>query len=247
VARQFNARFGLAPMAFVRARRLGLASRPLASRVPPALVERCFDSGFEWQEDFIRAFKRTFGISPGRYRRNRAIPTPGEILAMSDVTPAPRLTQEPAPTHKPAFRVAGVSAVFNESDKSGIPLLWPRLVERLPLPGQIRGGTFGVCCPTGEGNGCFRYMASVEIEPDALVPENLEAQVIPAQTYLVFHLETDGSELHPQMQAAMREIWSQRAPKSGFRLANGPDLEVYPPDFEPGRPSHIEWWIPVEA
>lgn len=246
-ARQFNARFGLAPMAFVRARRLGLAARALAGPDPPTLVELAFDTGFESQEGFTRAFKRAFGVSPGRYRRDRLTPTPREIPAMSDAVPVPRLTQEPAPVSKPAFRVAGVSAVFDESNKAGIPLLWPRLVERLPLPGQTGGGTFGVGCATGEGEGCFRYMASVEIAPDAPVPEGLEALTIPAQTYLVFHLQTDASELHPQMQAAMREIWGERAPKSGFRLANGPDLEVYPPGFEPEKPARIEWWIPVDV
>jgi AraC family transcriptional regulator len=246
-ARQFNARFGLTPMAFVRARRLGLAARALVSPQPPALIELAFDTGFESQEGFTRAFKRAFGVSPGRYRRDRTIANPKEILAMSDVTSAPRLTQEPAPVRKSGFRVAGVSAVFEESNKAGIPLLWPSLVERLPLPGQVSGGTFGVVCATDEGEGCFRYMASVEVAPDATAPNGLEARDIPAQNYLVFRMQTDASDLHEQMQAAVREIWGQRVPKSGFRLASGPDLEVYPPGFEPGRPSLIEWWIPVEV
>ena len=166
---------------------------------------------------------------------------------MSDAAPASRLTQQPAPVRKPAFRVAGACAVFDEGAKAGIPRLWSRLVERLPLPGQVHRGTFGVGCALGDGAAGFRYMAGVEIAPDAPIPEGLEAWTIPAQTYLVFHLQTDGAELHPQMQAAMREIWGERTPKSGFRLANGPDLKIYPPDFEPGKPSRIEWWIPVEA
>jgi predicted transcriptional regulator YdeE len=45
----------------------------------------------------------------------------------------------------------------------------------------------------------------------------------------------------------MREIWGNRIPASGYKLATGPDLEVYPPDFQPGRPARLEWWIPVEA
>ena len=246
-ARQFNARFGLAPMAFVRARRLGLAAGALAGPAPPALTDLAFDAGFESQEGFTRAFKRAFGVSPGRYRRDPTLSLQREPPPMSDTTPASRLTQEPAPVRKPAFRVAGVSAVFDESNKAGIPQLWPRLTGRLPLPGQVHGGTFGVCTATGEGEGCFRYVAAVEIAPDAPVPEGLEAQTIPSHTYLVFHLDTDGSDLHQQMQAAMREIWGERTPRSGFRLAKAPDLEVYPPGFEPDQPSHVEWRIPVEA
>jgi AraC family transcriptional regulator len=245
--RQFSYRYGLTPMAFVRARRLGLAARLLASPHPPALIDLAFDTGFESQEGFTRAFKRAFGVSPGRYRKGRAAPTPSEILAMSDIASAVRLSHDPEPVKKPGFRVAGVSAVFDETTKAGIPMLWPGLVSRLPLPGQAGEGTYGVGRPDSSGEGCFRYMACVAVSADAPIPEGLEAFDVPAQTYLVFHLETDSSDLHQQMQAALRQIWGDRVPKSGHKLANGPDLEVYPPGFLPDRPSRIEWWIPVEA
>jgi AraC family transcriptional regulator len=245
-ARQFNARYGLTPMAFVRARRLGLAARLLASPNPPSLVNLAFDAGFETQEGFTRAFKRAFGVSPGRYRRGVALPM--EAAAMSDAAAVARVTQDPAPVKKPGFRVAGISAVFDESNKAGIPLLWQRLVPQLPLPGQLGEGTYGVGCPTETAvEGCFRYAASVVVAPDAALPEGIEAFDIPAQTYLVFRLQTDGSALHPQMQAAMREIWGHRVPSSGYKLAQGPDLEVYPPGFQDERPAGLEWWIPVEA
>jgi predicted transcriptional regulator YdeE len=87
----------------------------------------------------------------------------------------------------------------------------------------------------------------VAVAADAQLPDGVEAFDVPTQTYLIFRLETDGSELHPQMQAALRQIWGERVPKSGHKLANGPALEVYPPGFLPDRPSRIEWWIPVEA
>jgi AraC family transcriptional regulator len=70
---------------------------------------------------------------------------------------------------------------------------------------------------------------------------------VPEQTYLVFRQQTDGTDLHAQMQVAAQAIWGERVPKSGYKLANGPDLEAYPPGFEPDRPSYVEWWIPVEA
>jgi AraC family transcriptional regulator len=244
-ARQFNARYGLTPMAFVRARRLGLAARMLSGLNPPSLIDLAFDAGFESQEGFTRAFKRAFGVSPGRYRRGAALPS--EIAAMSQAATAVRLTQEPEPVIKPALRVVGPAAVFGEDNKSGIPALWPKLTDRLPLPGQLGGTTYGVGWAASGVEGCFNYMAAVAVAADAPVPDGLEVKEIPEQTYLVFRLETDVSDLHTQMQAAQREIWGGRVPKSGHKLAHGPDLEVYPPGFEPGRPSRIEWWIPVEA
>ena len=243
-ARQFTARFGVSPTAYVREQRMALAASRLTDAKPPALVELAFDLGFESQEGFTRAFKRAHGVSPGRYRKN---PIREEIAAMSDVA-QPRLTQSPAPVGKPGFRVAGFSGVFDEATRAQIPMLWPKLIQRLPLPDQVGDdASFGVCWPAEGEEGCFRYLAAVPIAANAPAPRGMEVKDVPAQTYLVFRQETDGSPLHPQMQAAVKQIWGERVPTSGFKLANGPDIEAYPPGFEPDRPSHVEWWIPVEA
>ncbi len=243
-ARQFTARFGISPMAYDRERRMALAASRLSDEKPPALVELAFDLGFESQEGFTRAFKRAHGVSPGRYRKN---PIREEVAAMSEVMQS-RLTMSPAPVSKPGFRVAGFSGVFDETTRAQIPMLWPKLIQRLPLPGQVGDdASFGVCWPAEGDAGCFRYLAAVPIAADAPAPAGVEVKDVPAQTYLVFRQETDGSALHPQMQAAVKQIWGERVPNSGFKLANGPDIEAYPPGFEPDRPSHVEWWIPVEG
>jgi AraC family transcriptional regulator len=244
--RQFTARFGVSPMAYVREQRMALAASRLIGAAPPALVELAFDLGFETQEGFTRAFKRAHGVSPGRYRKNPRS-APEEIAAMSDAAMRSTLSMQATPVGKPGLRVAGFSGVFDDATRSQIPLLWPRLIQRLPLAGQVGDdASYGVCSPAHGEDGCFNYLAGVPIAADAPAPEGMEVVDVPAQTYLVFRQDTDGSPLHPQMQAAVKEIWGERVPKSGFKLANAPDLEAYPPRFEPDRPSHIEWWIPVE-
>ena len=243
--RQFSARYGLTPMAFVRARRMALAARRLNTNPDDSLVELAFDSGFETQEGFTRAFKRAYGISPGRYRRDHGGVTAKEPCPVTQTTAA-LVTQEPAPRRAKGFRVAGYAGVFDETNTAGIPRLWEKLAKRLPLLGQVRHQTYGVCW--GEADSGFHYLAGALIRNDAEVPEGLEVRDVPAQTYLVFRQTLDGGELHPQMQAAVREIWGERLPKCGRKLARGPDLEVYPDKFEPGVPdSWVEWWIPIEA
>ena len=59
--RQFSARFGASPMAYVRHRRLTAAASRLCSDAAPSLVDLAFDCGFDSQEGFTRAFKRVFG------------------------------------------------------------------------------------------------------------------------------------------------------------------------------------------
>jgi AraC family transcriptional regulator len=249
--RQFGARFGASPMAYVRARRLTAAADRLCGEPSPALIDLAFDCGFDSQEGFTRAFKRAFGVPPGRYRRVGARSSSTESPAMNDLTDVRiTLTQAPAPVRKAAMRIAGLAAVFDDTNKAGIPKLWDRLVPLLPFKGQIGAETFGVCCaaPPGSEPGSMRYMAGGLIALDAPAPDGLEIIDLAPQTYLVFRQTMDGSAVHPQMQAATKAIWGERVPKSGRRLVQAPDLEFYPADSTPDQAgAWVEWWVPVEA
>jgi AraC family transcriptional regulator len=250
--RQFGARFGDSPMVYVRTRRLAAAANRLCGDAATSLVDLAFDCGFDSQEGFTRAFKRLFGVPPGRYRRAGQRPSPMETLLLSPGEPAPvvlNLTQSARPVRKPGLRIAGLSALFDETTKSGIPGLWDRFTPRLPIAGQVDYGTYGVCAAApGREPGSLRYMAGVALAADAPVPDGLKVIDLAPQSYLVFRQTVDGSPLHPQMQAATKAIWGDRVPRSGLRLVQAPDLEVYPGDFDPTRPgSWVEWWLPVEA
>ena len=159
--------------------------------------------------------------------------------------PASNLIQAPAPARKPAMRIAGLAQDFDETNVAGIPALWDRFGPLMPLAGQAGGGAFGVCCG-GPGGVGLHYIAGVQVEGDAPVPEGLEVIDLPARAYLVFRQVLDGGPLHPQMQSAVREIWGERVPRSGHSLVRAPDLEVYPEHFQPDKPgAWVEWWIPV--
>ncbi|HLZ75327.1 AraC family transcriptional regulator [Phenylobacterium sp.] len=250
--RLFTGRYGLSPMAYVRVRRLeGAAERLRAESLGGArltIIDLAFDCGFDSQEGFTRAFIREFGISPGRYRDGERPHRP-ETLAMPTADlHASNLTQAPSPARKPALRIAGIGADFDEANVSGIPLLWGQFAPRLPLPGQVGGGTFGVCC-AGPGGKGVHYIAGAALAEGAPAPPGMKVIEIPPHAYLVFRQVLSGGPLHPQMQSAVREIWGERVPASGHTLARGvPDLEVYPDDFAPDRAGGwVEWWIPVEA
>ncbi len=250
-SRQFSARFGFAPMAYVRARRLEIAAERLRAGPPINLIDLALDCGFDSQEGFTRAFSRTFGVSPGRYRSGQRPPRSEHVVMSTAHLPASNLIQAPAPARKPALRIAGLAQDFDETNVSGIPALWGRFAPRLPLPGQAGGGTYGVCCG-GPGGVGLHYIAGVQLAADAPAPEDLgegfEVIDLPARAYLVFRQVLDGGPLHPQMQSAVREIWSERVPNSSHALVRAPDLEVYPEGFEPSQPgAWVEWWIPVEG
>jgi AraC family transcriptional regulator len=249
--RLFTGRYGFSPMAYVRHRRLEGAAERLRHGPATTIIDLALDCGFDSQEGFTRAFTRIFGVSPGRYRSGER-PSRTETLAMQTADlPAINLTQAPAPARKPGLRIAGLGRDFTETTVSGIPALWDEFEPQLPLAGQVGGGTYGVCCAgPGEQNlqQGMHYICGVEIAADAEPPPGFEVVELESRAYLVFRQVMNGGPLHPQMQAAVREIWGERVPNSGCALTRAPDLEVYPDGFQPEKAgSWVEWWIPVEG
>ncbi len=246
-SRAFAARFDESPMAHLRRRRMAAAAAQLSGERPPRLVDLAFDLGFESQEGFTRAFKRLFGTSPGKFQSFGAqLPHPEVLMSLSNPIQLETRHDGKIVRHD-ALRVAGVSGRFTEATKTQIPTLWPKLLARLPFEGQQGYESYGVCEMAQDGEGMI-YTAGVPIAAAAAAPDGMEVREVPAQDYLVFRLALTGPNLHPQLQAAAKEIWGERVPRLGYELAKGPDLEFYPDDFDPTRPgAWVEWWIPVKA
>lgn len=71
LVRVFAASTGLPPHAYQQQRRVQLARRLLAaSPSSPRLADIAQECGFADQSHLTRAFKRTFGVTPGAYRKN---------------------------------------------------------------------------------------------------------------------------------------------------------------------------------
>jgi AraC family transcriptional regulator len=245
-SRCFTARFGESVIAYVRARRMQAAAERLANGAP-SLAELAFDCGFESQEAFTRAFRRDFGVPPGKYKREvfrakKENPMAERMDVKLDMTLRDGLTR------REAFTVAGITGRFDDTTKADIPALWPKLIPHLPLKGQMNGHSYGVCWATGEGSGVINYMAGVEVGAKQGLPPGFERLAIAAQSYLVFHIALNGPNLHPQLQAAMRAIWSDTLPNSKWKLAQAPDFEFYPENFNPMQKGMwIDYYIPVVA
>lgn len=263
-SRLFTARMGRSVMAHVRGRRLVRGARRLATEPELKLVELAFDCGFESQEAFSRAFKRVFGVSPGRFRDgfalNQITPIEGQFPMNAPRTLSTAVTRLAELVRLDAFSVAGPSRRFDNASKSEIPQLWSTLVGALPLKGQSPSwATYGVVWSVDRESGSFQYMAGVGLNVSVSVgvsasaserelPKGFTVKEIPAATYVVFRIALNGSALHPQVKSAMATIWSELIPASGLRVADSPDFELYDGRFAPDQPGAvIDFHVPVEV
>lgn len=249
-SRLFTARMGRSVMAYVRGRRLVRGARRLCDEPDLKLVDLAFDCGFESQEAFTRAFKRLFGVSPGRFRSGFAV-EPIEGQYPMNLPPAQNtfVSRLPELVTMPAFRVAGPSRRFDEATKSEIPQLWSALIGALPFAGQVQSwATYGVVSIVDKAEGSFQYMAGVGVESTCVPPSNFSTMEIPAATYVVFRITLNGAALQSQVKEALASIWGELIPTSGLKVADGPDFELYDGRFDPQQPgAFIDFHVPVEA
>jgi AraC family transcriptional regulator len=249
-SRLFTARMGRSVMAHVRGRRLVRGARRLCDEPDLKLVELALDCGFESQEAFTRAFKRVFGVSPGRFRTGFAVePIEGQFPMNAPTDPVTPVFRLPELVTLPGFLVAGPARQFDDATKSEIPQLWSALIGALPFKGQVPSwATYGVVSSVEQGEGCFQYMAGVGVEAGCVPPPGFATMEIPAATYAVFRITLNGSALHPQVKQAMAAIWGELIPASGLKLVPGPDFELYDGRFDPQKAgSVIDFHVPVEA
>jgi AraC family transcriptional regulator len=248
LSRMFAAAFGLGVTAHIRRRRLARAALRLVAEPDLRLVDLAFDTGFESQEAFTRAFARQFGVPPGRFREGVPFPPRQGSSAMA-TTDTARVTLLPDRARRDALTIAGFSGRFDEASKATIPALWARLVPLLPFPGQRREwATYGVVYDFERETGTFRYIAGAALLPGAVPPDGFDTLELPAGTYAVFRIVLDGGPVHPQMAAAMAVIWGDLLPASGLKTTEGPDFELYDGRFTPDRPGAvIDFHMPVEG
>jgi len=249
-SRSFTARMGRSVMAHVRGRRLVRGARRLCHERDLKLVDLALDCGFESQEAFTRAFKRVFGVSPGRFRTGFAVdPIEGQYPMNAPTTPPLPVVQLPGLVKLDAFRIAGPARRMDEAGKAQIPQLWSALIGALPFQGQTPSwATYGVVSSLDESDGCFQYLAGVGVDADCVPPPGFTAMEIPAATYAVFRITLNGSALHPQVRQAMTQVWGELVPASGLKVVEGPDFELYDGRFDPMKAgSVIDFYVPVEA
>ncbi|MEM7218643.1 MAG: AraC family transcriptional regulator [Pseudomonadota bacterium] len=240
-ARVFRALTGLSVMAYVRRRRLTHAVLALRQNDPRSLLDIGVDIGFDSQQGFTNAFKQSFGITPGTYRKQPFALPIQETLNMTDTQT--RRPRGPEYRSLDAFQVAGLAGRYTVDTRVEIPQLWLRFGPMIgSVPNQVGAATYGVCVDMqGQGDE-FTYVAAVEVSA-APAADDYEHRVIPAADYAVFTHE--GSLDH--IGDTMGYIFGEWLANCGHKVGSTPDFERYDERFDPMTGSgEFEIWVPIK-
>lgn len=242
---------------YIRKRRLTAAMITLGT-TDRRIIEIALEAGFESQEAFTRAFKTMFGKTPGDCRNEgtKSVMSPNK----------PRITMEYLDhlyggiNMQPFFKnieekkVIGMGTKFistlspDHDNEKIIPALWGKYVPRSEeIPTRLSPVDLGVCFKEeGEKfhpDECF-YIAGTEVKSIDKIPDGMMAMTIPAGKYAVF---THKGKLD-KLSFTMKYIYGSWLPKSGEKLRDAPDLEIYDQRFKPDSDeSELDIYIPIEG
>ncbi len=244
LARVFDVRMGRSVMGYVRARRLSLAASALAAGAPDILAV-ALDCGYGSHEAFTRAFSTAFGVTPEAVREAGTTQT----LELQEPILMTHTVIDTSSPHslKPgrAMLIGGLSGSYTPETSAAIPALWQSFVQWLPdVPGRTGEAftTYGLAYSQTDTS--FDYMAGVEVDAKADLPEGFTKVALKPLTYAVFPHTGHISGIRSTWAA----IWDKWLPESGLKALPEPVFEKYGPNFN-GMTGEggLELWVPVEA
>lgn len=241
--RVFRGMLGETPLELHRRLRMERAAWSLLHGDAP-ITSIAFAAGYETHESFTRAFRTHYDASPSQFRQDRSHGRPGCERALRFELPARsgihyRTTVgEPRALHfdhkgttmnvqieaRPELRVATVRHV---GPYNRISSAFARLGEIAGASGLIGAASEMLAIyhddPETTPEGELRSDAALVVRPDALLPESLGEQRLPAGPYA----RTVHVGPYEQLGDAWGRLMGEWLPSSGHRVGEGSSYEIY--------------------
>ncbi|QQA42295.1 AraC family transcriptional regulator [Pelagovum pacificum] len=236
LTRAFTLRAGQPPMRYVRARRLTLAARALASGRENVTGAGLL-AGYDSSEGFSRAFRAWAGVAPSSIRS----PSDLDNLPLQEpltMTLAPITDLDPRIVTSPPVTLAGKSWEVSMETRGEIPGYWDAMIEEWEHL-MSKEETYGICHDFQE-DGRFGYFIGFPCETP---PDGLGRFRLPGATYAVF----DHAGHVSGIAALWDGIFSDWAPKATVKVGTGPEFELYEEGYDPATPGGVAVWIPLEG
>ncbi len=234
-------------MEYIRKRRLSQAALELMN-TKKSILEIAISYRFSSQESFTRAFKKSYGINPGEYRRMKPEIELNTKFDVNRLKEGGERAMKPRIVVKSEFIVMGLSVKTSdeENEKNNvIGRLWEEyLLRRREIPGKVNPRVdLGVCEIIEDLEDEFNYICCTEVEEAEGVPKGMVAERIPASKYAVF---THRGSTH-KLGDTYDYILGRWIPNSLFEInKGGHDFELYDDRFTNGEDSEMEIYIPIK-
>ncbi len=247
-SRIFKALVGDTPKEYLRKRRLTEAAKRLLSD-DVGILDLAFESQFDSQETFTRAFKALFKITPALYRKQN---DPFRLLYKDQFSPhmlqflKNELVMEPEIITQPATKLVGIAKQYNNNDLDLVQLWSAFKPYRNNIANQVGDNAFGIYegYEENENEVNFSYVCTVAVSNFDVIPEGMETREIPEQMYAKFTHKGPVANI----DQTLKHIWGSWLPKSNYQYIEKPDFELYQSGFNNSDPKNeLYLHIPIKA
>ena len=252
--RVFEAVVGESVGNYLRTRRMNRAANDLIY-TNKRILDIAMEYRFESQEAFTRAFKKSFKLTPGAYRKNRIDVIVGNKIQL---TPSKLrhlltgITIEPRIVDFKGALIVGIRGTTTIRENN-IPLMWkkfnPRVGEIKDRTSSIRG--YGICevdpgydMTKFSEDTTFNEFLGVEVIAFSDIPAGMEVKNLEIGRYAVF---THKGKI-VNLKITYDYIWGTWIPCSGYELDMRDDFEYYDERFlgQDNELSEMDIYIPIK-
>ncbi len=237
---------------YIRTRRLANAFEKLL-KTNQKIIEIAIVAGFESQESFTRAFKKTFNMTPYEARKIgnknsflKKIKFDSEYLLHinNNISLVPEIVTQKK------MQFVGMKTQFysidseknNMADK--LPTLWNSFLPRMAeIKSRVSGAAYGIIQQSEDKTDLLEYYAVCEVTQSSSLPAEMVRLVIPETKYAKFTHTGDVKNINN----TVNYIYSSWLIQSEERHTYDPDIEVYGSLYIPKSSESVMYYmIPIE-
>lgn len=187
--RLFKFAYGMTTAEYIRKRKLSESlSDLLEDRF--SVLETALSYGFEHEQSFTRAFKAEFGMTPGKYRKERPVLSITPPICSFGIPCSEGLLFGPELVMLPELRLVGVEQnvpYLNSAELAPIAALdfWDN--RRHEIINRKDEVYYGLTHHPGNGCSYTRYLTAVEVKGKGLIPKGMTSDVFGGCPCVKFH------------------------------------------------------------
>lgn len=225
--RMFKSLTGAPLMEYVQFRKLSSSISDLKD-TNRRVIDIAMDYGFDYEQSYIRAFRKKFGITPLKIRVDPTSLVIQEKLNIDDIMSMNNsVIYKPAFMFKQKFCLVGVKHKILSKSGDRVANFYGRdffYNQRHRIINSVDSQIyFGYTDWSDTDNGCIYYMPSLQVHDFEHMPDNMEGITIPAYKYVIFRFvgffrpdDINGR----QVGRLLVHMYSKWIFKSGYKFAD---------------------------